>query len=235
MKRKLIAFSRHYVTTLRKHLREGPQASLQPALALGRRAEVLDLATLDMARIHEGALATLTASDTRDGFARRAAGFFAEALIPIEKSHQAALKADARLKGLSARVARRTADLAASQRLLQEGIAQRKSAQLALKRSTNHSRKLLAESRRLQRRLQCVTHQLLSMQENKRWKISRQLHDEVAQALLGIHVRMVTLKGEAEVNARDLGKEIVSTQRLVDKSVKTIKHFAREFGIQPGT
>jgi len=71
--------------------------------------------------------------------------------------------------------------------------------------------------------------------EDKRKRISRDLHDEIAQTLLGINVRLLTLKKEAAFNARGLKKEIVSTQRLVDKSVESIKRFAREFGIHHRT
>ena len=89
----------------------------------------------------------------------------------------------------------------------------------------------MKESRRLQKHLQRLTHQILSAQEDKRKKISRELQDEIAQTLLGINVRLLTLKKAAAANAEGLKKEIASTQRLVDKSVKTIKRFAREFGI----
>jgi signal transduction histidine kinase len=88
----------------------------------------------------------------------------------------------------------------------------------------------LEESRRLQKHLKQLTHQILSAQEEKRKKISRDLQDEIAQTLLGINVRLLTLKKEAAVNTEGLKKEIAGTQRLVDMSMKSIKRFAREFG-----
>ena len=94
MKRKLSRLSRRYASALRKHLTQGPQASLQPARGLGRQAVSLGLETLDVARIHEGALATLEASSSRDGLIKRAEIFFTEAITPIEKTHRAALKAN---------------------------------------------------------------------------------------------------------------------------------------------
>ena len=93
----------------------------------------------------------------------------------------------------------------------------------------------MKESRRLQTHLQCLTHQILSAQEDKRTKISRDLHDEIAQTLLGINVRLLTLKREAAINAHGLKNEIASTQQLVDNSVKEIQRFAREFGIHKRT
>jgi signal transduction histidine kinase len=237
MKRKLTRLSQRYVAALRKHLRQGPRA-IPPcgtALALGRQAAALNLETLDVARIHEGALATLEASSSRDGVIERAEIFFAEAITPIEETHRAALKANVRLSKLRQTLCRRTVNLAASHRSLKQDIVQRKTAEQALKKSGEHSRKLLKESRRLQKHLQHLTHQILSAQEDKRKRISRDLHDEIAQTLLGINVHLLTLKKEAAVNAGDLKKEIVSTQRLVDKSVIIIKRFAREFGIHNRT
>ncbi len=231
MKQKIIGLSQQYVTALRKHLRQGPQASLQPARGWGRQAAVLDLETLDVARIHEGALATLEAASSRNGVIKRAEIFFAEAITPIEETHRAALKANVHLRQVTKTLDRRTADLAISHRSLKQDIGQRKIMEQTLKKSGKHSRKLLEESRSLQKHLQRLTHQILSAQEGKRKKISRGLHDEIAQTLLGINVRLLTLKKEAAINASSLKREIASTQRLVDKSVESIKRFAREFGI----
>ena len=235
MKRNLTALSRRYVTALRKHLKQGPRAGLQPAHDLGCQAAALNLETLDVARIHDGALAALEISSSRDGLIKRAEIFFNETITPIEETHRAALKVNDRLNRLNQTLGRRTVDLAASNRSLKQGIIQRKTAEQALKRSGEHSRKLLKESRRLQKHLQRLTHQLLAAQEDKRKKISRDLHDEIAQTLLGINVRLLTLKKEAAINASGLKKEIASTQRLVDKSVKSIKRFAREFSIHNRT
>ena len=118
---------------------------------------------------------------------------------------------------------------------MKQGIIRRKLVEQALRKSGEHSRKLLKESRALQQHLQRLTHQILSAQEDKRKKISRDLHDEIAQTLLGINVRLLTLKREAAVNVHGLKKEIASTRRVVDKSVKSIKRFAREFGIHHRT
>jgi two-component system sensor histidine kinase DegS len=218
------------VTALKKHLKEGPRASLKPARGLGRLAVAIGLETLDLARIHEEALATLEASSSRDGIIKRAELFFTEAITPIENTHRAALKINARLSQLNKTLGRRTVDLAVSNSSLKQGIARRKTVEQALKKSGEHSQKVLKESHQLQKHLQHLTHQILSAQEDKRKKISRDLRDEIAQTLLGVNVRLLTLKKEAAVNAESLKKDIARTQRLIDKSVKSIKRFAREFG-----
>lgn len=230
MKRKLTALSRRYVTALKKHLSQGPRAGVRSAHGLGRQAVAIGLETLDMAKIHEEALATLEASSSSDGLIERAEFFFKEAITPIEKMHQSALRAGVRLSRLDEELVRRTGDLAVSNHSLRQSIVRRKKVEEALKKSGGHSRKLLEESRRLQKHLQQLTRQILTAQEDKRKKISRDLHDEIAQTLLGINVRLLTLKKEAALNAEGFKKEIAGTQRLVDKSVRTIKRFAREVG-----
>ncbi|MGD1020144.1 MAG: histidine kinase [Verrucomicrobiia bacterium] len=235
MKRKLTRLSRQYVTALRKHLKQGPRASLQPARGLGRRAMNLGLETLDVARIHEAAVASLEASSSRDGIIKRAEMFFAEVITPIEKTHRTALKADVHLDQLARTLDRQAVELAASGRHLKRGIVRRKAAKEALEKSGKHRTNLLEQSHLMQEHLRHLTHQILLAQEDKRTQMSHELHDEIAQTLLGINVRLLTLKNEATVNAMGLKKEIASTQRLVEKSVKTMNRFAREFGKQHDT
>jgi len=190
----------------------------------------MGLETLDVAKIHERALAAMEASSSSDGIIKRAELFFKEAITPIEKIHHAALSAGIRLDRLDKELVRRNLDLAVSNRSLKQSIVRRRKVEEALKKSGGHSRKLLEESRRLQKHLQKLAHQILTAQENKRKTISRDLQDEIAQTLLGINVRLLSLKKEAALNAEGFNKEIASTQRLVDQSVKSIKRFAREFG-----
>ena len=229
--------SQRYASALRKHLKQGPkgpagaQARLEPARALGRQALSLGLETLDVARIHDETLAALEAFSSRDGIIGRAEIFFTEAITPIEKTHHAALAANVRLRQMNKTLGRRTVDLAASNRSLKEGITRRKTVEKALKKSGENSTQLLEESRRLQKRLQRLTHRIMAAQEDKREKLSHDLQDEIAQTLLGINVRLLTLKKEAAGNTEELEKEIAKTQRVVDKSVKSIKRFTREFGV----
>jgi signal transduction histidine kinase len=71
---------------------------------------------------------------------------------------------------------------------------------------------------------------VLAAQEEERKKISRGLQNEIAQTLLGINVRLFSLKQEARCNTKRLKNEIASTQRLVVKSAKSVRRVAREFG-----
>ena len=239
MKAKLAALSRRYQEALRKHLKQSPGSSLRPALGLGRQAVAIGLETLDLARIHESALAVLVlpsySAATKGGMIKRAGSFFAEANTPIERTHRAALKASAHFQRISKTLTRRIADLAASKQQLRRGIVRREGAEEALRKSSAHYAKLLEESRRLQKHLQHLTRQLLLAQEDKRKKISQDLHDEIGQTLLGINVRLLALRMAAAVNTEGLNKEIASAQRLVTQSMKIINRFAHEFGRQQET
>jgi len=229
MKQKFDGLSRRYVAALRKHLNAGPRASLLPALGLGRRAVFLGLETLELARIHEQAIVELELSASKDGEVKRAEIFFTEALTPIVETHRAARQSKIELLQLNVTLGRRTAELAATNRLLQRGILRRKSVEAALKKSGVHYGKLLKKSLHLQEGLRELTHRVLAAQENERKKISRELQDEIAQTLLGINVRLLSLKQEARINTRGLKNEIASTQRLVVKSAKSVRRTAREF------
>jgi signal transduction histidine kinase len=191
------------------------------------------LETLDLARIHEVALARLVlpseTSAIRMSLLKRAEIFFVEAITPIETTHRAARESNVQLKRLARTVGRRTVDLAASGRHLKRGIVRRKAAEKALQKIGKHRTRLLVESRNLQERLRQLTYQILSAQEKNRTKLSRELHDEIAQTLLGINVRLLTLKNEATGNTTGLKKEIANTQRLVKKSKKTLSQFGRKF------
>jgi len=229
MKQKLIRLSQRYVVALRKHLKQGPRASMQPALRLGRQTVALGLETLELARIHEQALVTLELAGDRNGMTKRAEIFFTEAITPIVETHRAARQSKIDLNRLNGTLSRRTLELAATNRQLQHGIVRRKSVEAALRKSGEHYGKLLKESLQLQEGLRQLTHQVLAAQEDERRKISHELQDEIAQTLLGINVRLVSLKQEARSNTKGLKNEIASTQRLVVKSAKSVRRAAREF------
>jgi signal transduction histidine kinase len=203
---------------------------LLPALGLGRRAVVLGLETLELARIHENAIATLELSESRNGFIKQAGIFFTEAITPIVETHRAARQSKIQLQRLNETLVRRTLKLAATSRQLQRGVVRRKCVEAALKVSGKHYAKLLKDSLQLQEDLRKLTHQVLVAQEDERKKISHELQDEVAQTLLGINVHLVSLKQAARNNTQGLKNEIASTQRLVVKSARSVRRAAREFG-----
>lgn len=234
MKQKTILLSRRYVAALGKHLKDGPRASLKPALALGRQTVAIGLETLDLARIHEKAIVILIlpawTSRVRIAKTRRAGFFFTEANTAVEETHRAARQTKVQLGRLKETLGQRTAELAVTSRQLKRGIIRRKSVETALKKNGEHYARLLEESLQLQKGLRLLTHQVLAAQEVERKTISRELQDEIAQTLIGINVRLISLKQDARSTTRGLKNEIASTQRLVVKSARSVRRVARKFG-----
>jgi two-component system sensor histidine kinase DegS len=230
MKKKINSLSQRYLTALEKHLKQGPQSGLQPALRMGREAVALGLETLDLARIHEQALAALELSNVKNSFTKLAGLFFTEANTLIEETHLAARQTKVRLGKLMTKLGERTEELADSNRQLQQGVARRKVMEDDFARRGKRHQKSLDESLELQKRLRQLTHQVIAAQENERKKISRELQDEIAQTLLGINVRLLSLKQEARDNSKGLKKEITTTQRLVASSARSVRQVGRKIG-----
>ena len=229
---KWVRLLRPYQGALQKHLKQGPRANLQPAQRLGCRAVTMGLETLDMVRIHERTLVEVVLPGdspvSRADTIRRAEAFFAEVITPLEKAHGTARESEGRLAQLTQALRRRSVDLAASKQRLKEEIAQRKAAEESLRKSEQHYRQLLDQSHRMQEQLRLLSRELLSAQEQERKRISRELHDVIAQTLTGINVRLATLKKDAGLNTKGLEENIARTQRLVEHSVKVVHRFARE-------
>jgi signal transduction histidine kinase len=232
MKRKLLNLSRRYQAALREHLRQGRHATLESARGLGSKALSAGLLTLDLARLHEQTMVADVLpgcpAGKREALIKQAGVFFAAAIAPIEKKHRTVREATAHLKKFIETLSRRTVELAASNLELSLEIAQRKAAEEALRKSEHHYSQLLEKSDRLQEQLRQLSRQILLAQEDERKKISRELHDVIAQTLTGINVRLSALKKEAAINTRGLDRNIARTQRLVEKSVNIVHEFARE-------
>jgi PAS domain S-box-containing protein len=123
---------------------------------------------------------------------------------------------------------RRMETMAVTNRELRREIVRRQAVEEALKKSEQHQSRLLEQSRGMQEQLRHLSYQILQAQEEERKRISRELHDEITQTLVGINVHLETLAREAKVNPKGLKKKIARTQRLVEKSVNIVHRFARE-------
>ncbi len=146
--------------------------------------------------------------------------------VTQRKQHEEALrKAQARLAAhagqLEGVVARRTAQLTSSNRRLASALT-------STRLGEEQNRVLLLESQDMHKKLRHLTHQILTAQEEERKKISRELHDEVVQALVGINVELSALVHGNSPDVKKLKDKIARTQRLVENSVDAVHRFARE-------
>ncbi len=224
--------SRLYHAALRHYLKRGAETDMEPARALGHQAVTQGLETLDIARIHEIAVATLIFSSytpqTSGVLLGRAAAFFAEVLVPIEKTHRGASEANIHLNQIVKALGQRTLELADSVKELKLEILQRRAAEEALKTSELTTSQLLVKSLEMQEELRHLSRQLLSIQEEERRRISRELHDVIAQTLVGINFHVSTLALETEGKIGGLHQRIVNTQHLVEKSLEIVHQFAHD-------
>jgi len=232
MKHKLILLSRRYAAALRAHLRAGVGDHLRSALFVGRQAVALGVETLELAKIHEPALSALLlpgySAAKRTLLTKRAGVFFSQANLPIEETHRLAQSAKVCLSQVKKTLGQRTQALAAAQQKLQKGVLLRRDMEDAFVTSGRRHDQCLEESLQLQKRLRQLTHQVITAQEHERTKISHELQDEIVQTLVGINVRLLSLKQTARTNTKGLKNQIASTQRLVVRSAKSVRQFANE-------
>lgn len=227
-------WAKRYPAALRNYLGQGPRSSLRPALGLGRQAAALGLETLDVARVHEQALRALIVPNgsprSRQRMLLRTKKFFEETLVPIEQTHAAAKEDVRHVAELDEELRLRTAESSASSQRLKQGVMRRQSAETDLRKCGERHARLVKKSVGLEGRLQEQMRQILAAQEDERRASSRKLQNEIAQILVAIHVRLLTLKEAAKANTESLKKEIAETQALVKQSVVAIQRLAYESG-----
>lgn len=232
MKKTLSSFSSSYLAELRAHLRKRTAPLPETTRNLGFSAIALGLDTLDLARVHEDAWRELTtprrSANGQKTLSAREHAFFAETLIPIEETRRGARDADVHLKAAVETLTRHTAELTASNEALKQEIAQREAVEDSLKTSEQTSSQLLKRSLKMQSELRELSRQLLSSQEEERKRISRELHDVIAQTLAGVNLRLASLKVQSIANARELKKKIATTQLLVQQSMDVVHRFASD-------
>jgi len=118
-------------------------------------------------------------------------------------------------------VVARTAELRAANARLEASVA-------SIRQARDEHHELFLESQFMQEKLRQLTRQVLTAQEEERRKISRDLHDDVVQTLVGINVELSALGQAAKRGPRALQAKLKLTRRLVEKSVDAVHRFARE-------
>jgi len=226
---------KHYSTALRKDLKSPPTESIFnitgteerwiDARRLGRRAAKLGLTIAELARVHTIALIE-GGNDTKSTLSsevrlERSGAFFASVLLPFDEALRHEREANLHMT-------QRTKELAIANHLLEGEISQRKAVEESLRTSEKATSDLLTESRILQKELRHLSRQLLDGLEEERKRISRELHDVVAQMLVGININLATLRSKNTANTADLNQRILDAQKLLEDSVHTVNSFARD-------
>jgi signal transduction histidine kinase len=228
-----LGISARYLTALRAHLGQNGAAKRGPARRLGDAAVAGGLATLDLAIMHEQALMVLAprfdfGKNARSRAIRQAGAFFTEALVPLEAVQRATRRDNELLLQRNLTLRAHARALAKGNRRLQLEVERREAGEIVIRRGKEQYRHLFLESQTMQKRLRQLTHQIISAQEDERKEISRELHDEVVQTLVGINVELAALGKGARSGLKALKQKISRTQRLVENSVNAVHRFARQ-------
>jgi signal transduction histidine kinase len=152
-------------------------------------------------------------AETVDGSVPRAARVAVSDITPIKEAEAAR---------------RRVEMLEMANQELRREIAQRQRAEADLMRIRERQAALLVEANRMQQQLRHLSRRILHAQEEERKRISRELHDQVTQTLVGVHVQLSALMRVAGVTPEEQGRRILRAQRLLEESVDLVHGFARE-------
>jgi PAS domain S-box-containing protein len=107
-------------------------------------------------------------------------------------------------------------------------ITERKRSEAAVSQSEEHYRDLFHQAYQMQENLRRMTDRVLKIQEHERTRISRDLHDEVGQALTAINMNLAILRNSLVATAPEVERRISDTQNLIESTMDTIHNFSRE-------
>ncbi|MDX2109147.1 MAG: sensor histidine kinase [Verrucomicrobiota bacterium] len=221
-----------YVGALRSHLRRKSMGNGVRMHSLGRAALSEGLTMKDLALVHERALVALAQSfnfgDIASGSISRASYFFTQTMIPVEAAWFATQTSIQVLKERNETLRSHTIAMAKETKKLEREIALRIAGEEAILKAKHQYEQLYLESQIMHKKLTLLTRQILSVQEDERKEISRELHDEVVQTLVGVNVELAALSKGASIGSHLLQSKIARTQKLVEKSVKAVHRFARD-------
>jgi signal transduction histidine kinase len=165
---------------------------------------------------------------TRTSALEAAATFVLEVLSPFEATHRGFQETHRKVLDLNRMLAQRNLQLDASNRSLQSEVLERKRTEKALRESERFYRALFSEARQMQEDLRQLSNQILHVQEEERTRISRELHDEIGQALVAIQMNLaIACKQKAGLESESSDK-IGAARQLLEETMETVHRFARE-------
>jgi signal transduction histidine kinase len=216
-----------YQGALREHLAQPGKATLQQASALGRAAADGGLEVADVISMHHQALAEGVLPDGLPAvparFAQELDSFLIEALSPFRMDGGHCGEQESRL-GIWME---HNEALALRNSQLEEEIAEHQRSEAAMQERRDHYFQLYQNARVMESNLRDLSAQVLSAQEDERKRISRELHDEIGQALTAINVTITMLKRQV-VSDPAFQSNVAEAEQLLARTMDTVHSFARE-------
>jgi signal transduction histidine kinase len=110
---------------------------------------------------------------------------------------------------------------------LEDEIADRKRAEAVTLASKDHYFALYQNARATEANLRELAAQVLTAQEEERKRISRELHDEIGQALAAVDVSVAMLMKQAASDPA-FHRNVAEAKQLLEHTMETVHNFARE-------
>jgi len=219
---------------LEKHLQENSDGIPDSTIThrLGTRTLKLGINLLGLAKIHLNSLTSLEKAGltTQENGEPNQQGsdFFNAVAEPLEEGRFKASKTGHQLSSTIETLRHHEEDLARSNKNLLAEITRLKEVENSLRTSEETASLLLGQAREMQDEMRSLSRRLITAQEDERRRISRELHDVIAQTLAGINVRLAVLRSQSVANNEDFHEKIEITERLVEQSVEIVHRFASD-------
>jgi signal transduction histidine kinase len=217
-----------YQLALREHVARPSRSTLRLASALGTAARDGGLGISGLIGLHHQALAEGAAADGHPLVAARFApaldAFLMEALLPFGVAECG--PGGMRETRLRAQVDCKEA-LALRNAELEGEIAEHRRVEASMQASKDHYFQLYQKARAMEASLRELSAQVLSAQEEERKRISRELHDEIGQALTAINVTIAMLKRQVACDPA-FQRNVADAEQLLERTMETVHAFARE-------
>ncbi len=217
-----------YHRALIEHIVRPGDATLEQASALGRAAMCGGLEVADVIRMHHQALVEGVLPDGQPGISERFASaldsFLLVAISPFRMEGNGVSGMRERRLG---RWMEHNEALALRNSQLEEEIASHQKAEAAMQERKDHYFQLYQNARAMEENLRDLSAQVLSAQEEERKRISRELHDEIGQALTAINVTIAMLKKQV-VSDPSFQRNVAEAEQLLARTMETVHCFARE-------
>lgn len=217
-----------YQVALLEHVAQPCKATLRQAMALGRAAMDGGLGIPDVISFHHLALVEVVAVEFQPEIPARLGpaldSFLMEVLSPFWVAQGG--PDSGRRHRLGTRV-RHDEALALRNAELEEEIAEHRKIEAAMQESKDHYLQLYQNARAMEESLRELSAQVLSAQEDERKRISRELHDEIGQALTAINVTIAMLKRQV-VSDPAFQRNVADAEQLLERTMETVHCFARE-------
>jgi signal transduction histidine kinase len=224
----LAEFADSYRLALKQYLVRRDKAGLNNARQLGSKALAAQFDMSHLAQVHSESMEALLfsgASEAAQASMRAARSFFHEALAAFDASHCELTEQNRELLELNETLAACNQQLAARNNRLRLDLEQLAQTAAASRANEKHYRWLFEEAQKREENLRNLSRQLLRAQEDQRKAISRELHDEVGQALTAISLQIDAL---SKADRADFEWKIQETKKLLQDSMERVHRFCRE-------